>query len=64
MDGQGRLLLSENLRSFAKLEKQVVLLGQLNKFEIWNESIWTAKENEWLLSDEDNATEELAAISF
>ena len=64
MDGQGRLLLPEKLRKFAKLEKKIVLVGQLNKFEIWNEDAWTAKENEWLNGDDDEGLEELETLSF
>lgn len=65
MDAQGRLLLPEKLRKFAGLEKHVVLLGQLNKFEIWNEEIWTAKENDWLDGDDDGESlDELGTLSF
>ena len=64
MDGQGRVLLPERLRSFAKLEKQIVLLGQLKKFEIWSESSWAKKEIDWKASDFGDATEQLASISF
>ena len=64
MDGQGRVLLPERLRDFAKLEKQIVLLGQLNKFEIWNASILSDKESIWRESDFGDATEQLASISF
>jgi len=64
MDTQGRLLLPEKLRTFAGLDKHVVLLGQLNKFEIWNEEIWTAKENDWLDGDDDESLDELESLSF
>ena len=64
MDAQGRILLSDKLRQFAKLEKQVVLLGQLNKFEIWNESTWQTNETDWLESGSEDASEVLASISF
>ena len=64
MDGQGRLLLPEKLRHFAGMEKHVVLLGQLNKFEIWNEGIWTVKETEWLDGGDDGDMEELESLSF
>ena len=37
MDGQGRILLAPPLRQFAQLEKRVVLIGQGNKFELWDE---------------------------
>jgi transcriptional regulator MraZ len=65
MDGHGRLLLPEKLRKFAGLEKRIVLLGLLNKFEIWNEAIWTAREAAWLDgSDDDESLEELSVLSF
>lgn len=64
LDAQGRLLLPEKLRSFASMDKKVVLVGQLNKFEIWNEDAWIAKENEWMSGDDDEGLEELGALSF
>jgi MraZ protein len=64
LDGQGRLLLPEKLRQFALLEKQVILLGQLNKFEIWNEAVWVAKEQEWLSGNDGDGSEALESLSF
>jgi len=64
MDGQGRLLLPEKLRSFAKMEKKIILIGQLNKFEIWNEASWSMKEHEWLESNDNEDLEELGSLSF
>ncbi|WP_018935244.1 division/cell wall cluster transcriptional repressor MraZ [Thioalkalivibrio sp. ALJ24] len=40
LDGSGRLLLPPPLRRFASLDKQVVLLGQGKKFEIWDQATW------------------------
>ena len=40
MDKQGRILLPANLREFAGLEKEVVLVGMLNRVEIWNKFKW------------------------
>ena len=40
MDKSGRILIPTPLRSFAKLSKEVMLVGQLNKFEIWDADIW------------------------
>ena len=42
LDASGRILLPPPLREFAGLEKRVVLVGQGNKFEIWNEPAWEA----------------------
>ena len=52
IDGHGRILLSRELREFAELGRQAVLIGQGNKFELWDEERWNAKRDEWL-SDED-----------
>ena len=43
MDKNGRLLLNGLLRQHAGLEKSVMLVGQLKKFEIWSESAWQAQ---------------------
>ncbi|EKE85344.1 division/cell wall cluster transcriptional repressor MraZ [Idiomarina xiamenensis] len=40
MDKNGRLLIASPLRVHAGLEKKLMLVGQLNKFEIWSESAW------------------------
>lgn len=64
MDAQGRLLLPEKLRKFAGMQKHVVLVGQLNKFEIWNESDWNEKESEFMSGDDSDNLELLGSISF
>lgn len=40
LDNAGRILISAPLRQHAKLEKGIMLVGQLNKFEIWSEVEW------------------------
>jgi transcriptional regulator MraZ len=64
MDGQGRLLLPEKLRTYAGMDKHTVLVGQLNKFEIWSDQAWQAKENEWLEGDDDEGLDGLGSLSF
>lgn len=48
LDANGRILLPPPLREFASLSKGVVLIGQGNKFEIWDEAAWSARRSEWL----------------
>ena len=43
MDRQGRILIPAVLREFAKLEKDVVLVGVGSRIEIWNKALWTEK---------------------
>jgi MraZ protein len=40
MDRNGRFLLSSPLRQHANLEKEIMLVGQYNKFEIWGAAQW------------------------
>ncbi|AFH92665.1 TPA: division/cell wall cluster transcriptional repressor MraZ [Providencia stuartii] len=40
MDSSGRLLLASTLRQHAGLTKEVMLVGQINKFELWDEQTW------------------------
>lgn len=40
VDSAGRLLISQALRDFADLDKNVVLVGQGNKFELWDQTKW------------------------
>lgn len=40
MDSGGRLLLANTLRQHAGLKKAVMLVGQINKFELWDEQTW------------------------
>ena len=48
LDSSGRVLLPVPLREFAVLEKRVVMIGQGNKFEIWNEELWNSEREKWL----------------
>lgn len=40
MDAAGRILVSPVLRRFASLDHHVMLVGQGNKFEVWDEAKW------------------------
>ena len=46
LDKQGRVLISSALRTFAGLEKEVVLAGVLDRIEIWNKTAWDERNTE------------------
>jgi MraZ protein len=65
MDGSGRILVSRELREFAGLAKEAMLIGQGNKFELWDEATWVAKRDEWLTDEEDGELPaDLESLSF
>ena len=65
MDASGRILVSRELREFAGLEKAAMLIGQGNKFELWDEETWNEKRDAWLSEDEDGELPpDLESISF
>jgi len=57
MDGHGRVLLSQMLRDYAGLDRHIVMVGQGNKFELWDEPAWTRQREEWLAKVGDEVTE-------
>ncbi len=42
LDASGRFLVPPRLREYAKLDKRAMLVGQLNKFQLWDEDSWNA----------------------
>ncbi|WIW71664.1 division/cell wall cluster transcriptional repressor MraZ [Anaerosinus gibii] len=41
-DKQGRILIPSNLREYAKLDKDVVVIGVLNRVEVWDKNSWNS----------------------
>lgn len=67
LDNNGRVLLPPLLREHAQLDKHVVLIGQGNKFEVWNEALWQARRSEWLAeeaSGENGLPDEMKTFSL
>jgi len=46
LDSQSRLLIPKNLLAFAEIEREVFVLGQNKKIEIWNPLIYEAHKKE------------------
>ncbi|HJS59308.1 MAG TPA: division/cell wall cluster transcriptional repressor MraZ [Vicinamibacteria bacterium] len=53
LDGQGRVLLPPALRSAASLSKEAVVVGVLNRFEVWSPEAWDSflRDSERILDD-------------
>ena len=57
VDKQGRILLPPNLREFAGLVKDVVLVGMGNRIEIWDQDKWRDAQ---LDEDDEETMEDIA----
>jgi len=67
LDRNGRVLLPPLLREYAGLDKNVMLVGQGKRFEIWGESQWELGRDSWLAVDfeqEGGVPPELLSLSL
>lgn len=64
LDSAGRILVPTSLRQFAGLEKSVVLAGQGNKFEVWDEEKWHQQNTEALAFRDGGMPPELEGFSL
>ena len=60
-DKQGRILLPDNLRRYAKIEKNIIVFKGPNCVEIWSEEVWNDYFNDVNFEDLANAMDELNA---
>ena len=58
-DAQGRVLIPQNLREYAALQKEVTILGVSGRVEIWNTARWKAINEELTPESIAEAMEEL-----
>ncbi|HRR91557.1 MAG TPA: cell division/cell wall cluster transcriptional repressor MraZ, partial [bacterium] len=40
LDSQGRLLIPRNLREYAMIDREIVIIGVSNRLEIWSAELW------------------------
>jgi transcriptional regulator MraZ len=64
LDSSGRILVSPALRAFARLERDVVLVGQGRRFELWNAPEWQAKTAQAIAVDAGGLPPELDGFSL
>lgn len=60
MDPQGRILIPQSLREDAKISGNVIVIGQTDHLEVWNEEIFrkSLKEDPFTLQDRERLTEQ------
>ena len=62
LDSAGRILVPTKLRELAGLDKEVALVGQGNKFELWHDASWTAKVQALMSIDKASLAEQMQGI--
>jgi MraZ protein len=67
LDSHGRVLIPREHRDFAGLERQSILFGQGNKFELWDEARWNEQLKQWIEEGAETGsdlTAELETLSY
>ena len=60
-DAQGRILISGNLREYANLVKDVVVIGVSNRIEIWSKENWNSYNDN---QDSDDIAEKMSMLGI
>ncbi len=62
IDKQGRIVIPQNLREHAKIGKELVTIGAMNRVEIWSKNEWAAYTAKNI--DEDAIAEKMAQLGI
>ncbi|PIE75146.1 MAG: division/cell wall cluster transcriptional repressor MraZ [Deltaproteobacteria bacterium] len=65
IDKQNRIIIPQNLRDYAEIEKEIILAGVLTHFEIWSQAKW--EEQARLLEEDiklDSFQDEIAELGL
>ena len=57
VDRQGRMAIMARLREFARLETDVLVIGAIDRIELWNPAVWEERvqpSEQWFLEDEED----------
>ncbi len=61
IDSQGRILVSQGLRAYASLEKEIVIIGVSSRIEIWSKAKWEEYNNDL---DSDDIAEKMTMLGI
>lgn len=61
LDSQGRILVSQGLRAYAELEKDLVIIGVSSRIEIWSKTKWEEYNNS---QDSDDIAEKMTMLGI
>ena len=64
LDAHGRILIPAELRDYAQISKQAIIMGQGNKFEIWNKASWEEVSKDFSIQEGDEQGEPAGALQL
>ena len=64
LDAHGRILIPAELRDYAQISKHAVIMGQGNKFEIWNKTSWEEVYKDFSIQEGDEQGETAGALQL
>lgn len=63
LDGQGRILIPSNLREYARLDKELTIIGVSTRIEFWSTELWGGYNDDPAL-DHDAIVERMAELGI
>jgi len=54
-DKQGRIIIPNELKEYARISKELVTMGTMKKIEIWSKEVWETPDNEGKMDSEEFA---------
>ncbi|MDD5923057.1 MAG: division/cell wall cluster transcriptional repressor MraZ [Eubacteriales bacterium] len=55
IDRQGRIVIPQELKNYAGIEKELVTMGAMKKIEVWAREVWETPDNEGRMDSEEFA---------
>ena len=63
LDKQGRILINKNLREYAEIERDVMIIGVSDRIEIWSKEKWN-EYNDSEYSDYSAVSDKFDGLNF
>ena len=55
LDKQGRIVIPQELKTYAEIDRDLVTMGAMSKIEVWSREVWDSPDNESKMENEDFA---------
>jgi len=63
LDKQGRIIIPQDLKEYAEIDRDLVTIGAMTKIEVWSRSTWEAPDNDSKM-DKKEFSDALKAYSY